>query len=129
MPNGPLPTVFVVDDEPVIASTVAEILNMSGFNAADFNDAADALQAAETGCPDLLITDVSMRGMNGIELAIRFGSAYPNCKILLFSGHTASGGLLDAAKGQGHHFTILAKPVHPKELLAAIKGIQSKPSF
>ena len=129
MPEKALPSVFVVDDEPVIAMTLAVILNMSGFDATGFNDAAAALKAAEAECPDLLITDVSMPGMNGIELAIRFRSLHPNCKILLFSGHTASGGLLDAAKGRGYHFTILAKPVHPKELLAEIKRIRSEPSF
>ena len=129
MPEKPLPTVFVVDDLPVIVMTVVAILNESGFNATGFNGAEDALQAAEAGCPDLLITDVSMPGMNGIELAIRFRSLHPNCKILLFSGHTASGGLLDAAKGRGYHFTILAKPVHPKELLAEIKRIRSEASF
>jgi CheY-like chemotaxis protein len=123
MPEKPLPTVFVVDDQPIIATTVAAILNMSGFSATGFNGAADALQAAETGCPDLLITDVSMPDINGIELAIRFRSLYPNCKVMLFSGHAATGDLLEAAKGQGYDFTILAKPIHPKDLLAAIKNL------
>ena len=123
MPEKPLPTVFVVDDHSVIVMTVVAILNESGFKATGFNGAADALQAAETGCPDLLITDVSMPGMNGIELAIRFRSLYPTCKIVLFSGHAATGDLLVAAKGQGHDFRILAKPIHPKDLLAAIKKL------
>jgi CheY-like chemotaxis protein len=120
MPEKPLPTVFVVDDLPVIVMTVVAILNESGFNATGFNGGADALQAAETGCPDLLITDVSMPGMTGIELAIRFRSLYPTCKIVLFSGHAATGDLLETAKSQGHDFMILAKPIHPKDLLAAI---------
>jgi CheY-like chemotaxis protein len=120
MPEKRLPTVFVVDDLPVIVMTVVAILNESGFEATGFNGAADALQAAEAGCPDLLITDVSMPGMNGIELAIRFRSLYPTCKIVLFSGHASTGDLLQVAKGKGHDFTILAKPIHPKDLLAAI---------
>ena len=120
MPEKRLPTVFVVDDLPVIVMTVVAILNESGFEATGFNGAADALQAAEAGCPDLLITDVSMPGMNGIELAIRFRSLYPNCKIVLFSGHAATGDLLESARGRGYDFMILAKPIHPKDLLAAI---------
>jgi FixJ family two-component response regulator len=114
MPEKPLATVFVVDDEAIIATTVAAILNMSGFNVTSFNSAADTLQAAETGCPDLLITDVSMPGMNGIDLAIRFPSLYPNCEVVLISGHMATAGTLVTAKDQGHDFTILAKPVHSK---------------
>lgn len=120
-------SVFVVDDEPIIVLTVAAILNQSGFRATGLESAEAAIQAAESECPDLLITDVSMPGMNGIELAIRFKTICPSCKVVLFSGHLATAGLLKVASGQGHDFTILAKPVHPKDLLDAIEGI-SHPS-
>jgi DNA-binding NtrC family response regulator len=116
-------SVFVVDDEPVIVLSVVAILNKAGFNAIGFGSAEAALKAAESGFPDLLITDVSMPGMNGIELAIRFKTLCPDCKVLLFSGHMATAGLLDIANSQGHDFTIMAKPIHPKELLAAISDL------
>jgi FixJ family two-component response regulator len=59
-------------------------------------------------------------GMNGIELGIHFRERFPKCNVLLFSGVAATAGLLDAAREQGHDFTLLEKPIHPKDLLAAI---------
>ena len=42
---------------------------------------------------------------------------FPDCKILLFSGQAATVDLLAVAKGAGHHFNLIHKPVHPKDLL------------
>jgi hypothetical protein len=44
----------------------------------------------------------------------------PGCKILLFSGQAATADLLETARAQGHEFEILAKPVHPQDLLAKL---------
>jgi CheY-like chemotaxis protein len=121
MHENQLVSAFVVDDEHVIASTVATILNMSGFVALPFFSAEEAIASATAnGAPDLLVTDVSMPGMNGIDLAIRFEEQYPDCKVLLFSGQSVTGQLLELAKEKGHSFTFLTKPVHPKDLLASI---------
>jgi DNA-binding NtrC family response regulator len=121
MPDSPPHTVFVVDDEPVIASTLAAILNASGFQATAFNNPVDAIEAAERQGPGLLISDVVMPGMNGVDLAIHLKSLCPKCRVLLFSGQAASADLLKSAKEAGHDFELLLKPVHPKDLLAAIR--------
>ena len=115
-----IPIVYVVDDEELISRTLALILNTSGFRALGFTGAADALRSAEIASPDLLIADVLMPEMNGIELAIRFRSTHPGCKILLFSGQSVTSSLLETARKQGHDFNILARPVHPTDMLAAI---------
>jgi CheY-like chemotaxis protein len=121
MPETPPQNVFVVDDEPIIASTLAAILNASGFHATAFTSPIDAIEAAEREGPGLLISDVVMPGMNGVDLAIHLKSLCPKCKVLLFSGQAASADLLKAAKEAGHDFELLLKPVHPKDLLAAIR--------
>ena len=72
--------------------------------------------------PDLIISDVIMPDMNGIEAAIRIRQALPGCKILLFSGQAATADLLEKARAQGHEFEILAKPVHPQDLLAKLRN-------
>jgi CheY-like chemotaxis protein len=116
-------TAYVVDDEPVIASTLVAILNSSGFIATAFASAEKAIEAAESSCPQLVISDVVMPGMNGIELAIKLKAICPRCKILLFSGQAVTCDLLKTASEQGHDFTLLLKPVHPKDLLAAIRKL------
>jgi DNA-binding NtrC family response regulator len=115
--------VYVVDDEPVISTTLAAILNLSGFRATAFTSAEDAIEAAESEGPSLLISDVVMPGMNGVDLAIHFKSKCPKCKVLLFSGQAATRGLLDSARKLGHDFELLNKPIHPNDLLAAIRKL------
>jgi len=63
------------------------------------------------------ITDVILPGMSGIELAITVKRIFPDCKILLCSGQAAAVDLLDTATSAGHRFTLLAKPVHPQDIL------------
>ena len=120
MPESPDQIVFVVDDEPGTASTLAAILNASGFQATAFTDAAKAMEAAESCCPSMLISDVVMPQMNGIELAIKFKATCPQCKILLFSGNASSNSLLEVATKKGHAFRIMSKSILPKDLLTAI---------
>ncbi len=124
--KGPVPdmkrVVFVVDDEAVIAQTLAVILNQAGFQATAFDRPEKAIAAGAELAPDLLISDVMMPGMTGVELAIHFREAQPDCKILLFSGQAATADLLREAREQGYDFDLLSKPVHPPDLLAKLRA-------
>ena len=123
-PKRPAPvTVYVIDDAPMIASSLVEILNLSGVHATAFTSAEAALEASKSGYPSWLIADVIMPGVNGIELAIQLQLRCPGCKVLLLSGQVATGDLLDSARAGGHDFQILAKPIHPSDLLAAIRKL------
>lgn len=119
--NKPKPKVLVVDDERVIADTLAIILNQHGFEASAVYTGTGAVERARTVHPDLIISDVIMPDMNGIEAAIHIRGFLPECKILLFSGQAATADLLESARAQGHEFEILAKPVHPQDLLAKLR--------
>jgi DNA-binding NtrC family response regulator len=118
--NGHRPRVLVVDDEAVIADTLAEILSLSGFPAIAAYDGNGALGAALLQPPEMLITDVVLPGMNGVELAITVKRVYPDCKILLFSGQATTADLLATARKAGYQFTLLNKPLAPHELLATV---------
>jgi DNA-binding NtrC family response regulator len=123
----PVSRVFVVDDEHLIASTLAVILNMNGFSARPFTRPLEALAAAQSDAPDLLISDVAMQGLSGIDLAIQIRARHPECKILLFSGQAATLDLLADARNQGHHFRLLLKPIFPTDLLFEIDKIEDEP--
>jgi DNA-binding NtrC family response regulator len=113
--------VFVVDDEAIIAQPLAVILNQAGFDAFAFDHPDKAITAATETAPQLLVTDVAMPGMTGIDLAIHFRSEHPDCKILLFSGQASTADLLNDARGRGFDFDLLSKPIHPGDLLAKLQ--------
>jgi CheY-like chemotaxis protein len=122
MPGKKKPKVLVVDDERVIADTLAIILNQHGYEASAAYTGTGAVERARQLSPDLVISDVVMPDMNGIEAAILIREFLPACKILLFSGQAATADLLENARAQGHEFEILAKPVHPQDLLAKLRS-------
>jgi len=112
-------TVMVVDDEPLVADTLAMILTHAGYRAVRAYDAKTALEMASVRAPDLLISDVAMPEMNGVELALGMVSLVPACKVVLFSGHARSADLMRAYDA-GHDFPLMAKPMHPTEMLGQV---------
>lgn len=118
-----LPIAFVVDDEHLTADTLAVILRRFGFSAFAFYDAASALEFAVTVTPDIIISDVQMPGMNGVDLAIALRKSAPEVKMLLFSGQACTADLLSKAHDNGYTFSVLAKPIHPTDLLAEISSL------
>jgi CheY-like chemotaxis protein len=112
--------ILVVDDEPCIADTLATILRSSGYDAVSFHNGKSALEASRFHAPDLLITDVTMPGMSGLELAILMRKLCPDCRILLFSGLSHNFDLVEEANRKGHNFVLLEKPIHPAELLKKV---------
>jgi DNA-binding NtrC family response regulator len=85
--SNSVPRVFVVDDKHVIASTLATILKRQGYSARAFTSPLEALAAARSGAPDLLISD----GLSGVDLANQVKAQYPECKVLLFSTRPTQG--------------------------------------
>jgi CheY-like chemotaxis protein len=120
--------VIVADDEETVATTLAIILNQAGFEARAVFSGEQVIELIDSFQPEMLITDVVMSGMTGIELAITVRSRFPDCKILLFSGQAATADLLEQAKTHGHEFEIVAKPIHPSDLLAKL-GVSDTINF
>jgi len=115
-------SVLILDDETIIADTLRLILLQSGFHAVTAYDGENAIEKAHQLNPDILLCDVVMPGLNGIETAIQIRSFLPRCRVLLLSGQAAVHDLLEDARLRGHHFDLLTKPVHPDELLEFLRA-------
>ena len=120
LPVKEAPVILIVDDEKVIADTLSIILTHAGFVTMTAYDGISALRIANAITPQLLISDVVMPGITGVELAIMLTQSIPNLKVLLFSGQASTVDLLEKARRSGHHFTALTKPVHPTDMLKRI---------
>jgi CheY-like chemotaxis protein len=116
--------VLVVDDEHIIADSLAAILQCKGYDAKAFYDGESALAACMRDAPDCVISDVVMPGMTGFDLAIAIRDRFPECRVLLFSGQAATAEMLERVQDTGLDFELLMKPVHPTDLLARLEGSQ-----
>jgi CheY-like chemotaxis protein len=114
--------IIVVDDEPIIADTLVNILTGEGHEAVAMSDGKSAIQWAEMVRPDAIVTDVLMPGINGVETAKAIMKLLPNCRIILFSGQAASTDLLAKARAEGYSFEVLAKPINPEILVEKLKN-------
>jgi CheY-like chemotaxis protein len=110
--------VLVVDDERTVADSTVLVFTAHGHSAKAAYSGADALRLVREFQPDLLLADVKMTGMTGIDLAIQTCGEMPGCKILLISGQAETADMLDDARLRGYQFEIVAKPVSPPLLIA-----------
>jgi two-component system alkaline phosphatase synthesis response regulator PhoP len=110
--------VLVVDDERLIASTLADILKQEGYEIEMAFSGDDAVEKARDFRPHLLLSDVCMPGLNGIQAASKIVALFPDCKVLLISGQVF--GVELASREPDVKFPILTKPIHPRDLLLTI---------
>ena len=82
------------------------------------------VEAAIAANAEVLITDVVMGSMSGIEAAIRILRDRPDCKIILSSGRSTTANLIKESEAQGYQFEILDKPVHPAIVLDRLAAWQ-----
>jgi DNA-binding response OmpR family regulator len=109
--------ILVVDDNKVIADTTSAILNQFGFCAITAYDGMTALRLAAETNPDIVLSDVIMPLLNGVELAISVRKILPETAILLFSSQAATEDILEDARQEGYFFEIVGKPIQPEELV------------
>jgi CheY-like chemotaxis protein len=114
--------ILVVDDEMLIADTIVQILNRNGFIAEAAYSGAQAIECARLTCPDLVLSDVLMPQMDGVEAAIEISKLCPDTRIVLFSGQAATLEILSRARDRGYNFELLPKPIHPTQLIQHLRS-------
>lgn len=118
--------VLVVDDESPVADTLAMVFRINGYEVQVAYTAEEAIETIAVWEPHLAVIDVMLPGMNGIDFAIALEANHPCCQVLLFSGHENTGAFLEDAAKKGHIFEIVAKPMHPAEMLATVETLLSR---
>ena len=116
--------VLVVDDDVMMARTLAEILELQGWEADVAHDGHMAVEAAAMRPYDVILMDVKMPGMNGVEAFQAMKAARPGVKVVLMTAYAAQE-LLARAEHQGV-LRVLSKPVDVRALLAFLAGVLSR---
>jgi DNA-binding NtrC family response regulator len=116
--------VLIVDDEEELVSALAERLNLRGFQARGVTTGAEALAyLADTPC-DVVLLDVKMPGLGGLEVIEKIKEEQPNMAVILLTGH---GSTQDAEKGMElGAFDYLMKPVKIDALVRVLLSAGSR---
>jgi CheY-like chemotaxis protein len=124
MPVGAGESVLVVEDDPSVLGMIKKALELSNYSvlaASSGDEAWKLIQKPETPCIDLVLTDVNMPGMNGLELARKVIAKLPTIKVILMSGY--AGDNLPHMELDGPPLTLLGKPFRMSELLVRIRAL------
>lgn len=113
--------IFIADDEADIRNELAEYLTRKGHECLTFPDGEQALQGIMEHSPDVLITDIKMPGMGGIELIARTRASAPQTIVIAITGHGARAGreFIDGADTDA----AFAKPLSLRNLLRKIEEL------
>jgi DNA-binding response OmpR family regulator len=116
-------TILLVDDKVLILDICKQILEMNGYRVLIASTPSEAMQTAQKydGEIDLLLTDVMMPGMNGVELSRRLSTLRKNMRTLFMSGYSAS-----LLADEGVDFDVrylIQKPFTMEDLLKRVTGI------
>lgn len=116
---------ILVVDEPIITLTLSAILEGAGYEVRTAFNGEEAVEKALTFRPHLLLTEISMGRMNGIDAAIQIAASLPKCKVLFVSSCASISRLLESAP-ECLAYKHLPKPARVPDLLAAIANLLPK---
>jgi signal transduction histidine kinase len=120
-PSAPAPRlrILLVEDEPTVRALAGRILRRAGNEVTSAASPAEALALPTEERPDLLVTDVLLPEIDGIELSRRLTARWPGLRVLLMSGFPGGNARIEEAIARGEHF--LQKPFGPSDLLEKVR--------
>ena len=119
---GSILSILVVDDNPSMAKTLADILDVKGFEVHTAYSGAEALEILRNNSIDVLLTDVKMPDMNGVELYLETKKTRPALTTILMTAYAADD-IIQQGMAEGIK-TVLTKPVDIDFLLSLFSAIE-----
>ena len=122
-----MPTLLVIDDEPTVLEAVKTIGERSGFDVVCCADGESGVEASRTGRPDLVMVDLRMPGVDGLQVLRAIHQADPRCQMVLMTGYASVETAVEAIKIGAMDY--LSKPLdvgRVEELLAQVKADVAK---
>jgi len=120
-----MPKILVVDDDRATRHILDQVLTEAGFSTTVAKDGVDALKALRASSYDLLLLDVWMPRMNGLELLARIRKRKTRPRVVVMTSDDAPQTLLEAVRG--NTFKYLHKPIDPKALLQTVREVLEAP--
>ncbi len=115
------PSILVIDDDSLVAASLALILVRMGFDARAVHSGEEAVQLAATLKPDVLIADVMMNGIDGVAAAQQITKIVPSCRVALISGEHKIGAWPKLPADSKDDFEVFFKPVDPQLIMEYIE--------
>lgn len=120
--------VLVVDGERSVADTLRIIFQKRGFECRVAYSDPEVITCTDEFCPELLLCDISMPGMGGLEVVLHVTRKCPSCRVLLLTGHYTNLGYAQKwARTHAAPSRIMTKPVPPALLLEAVGALLQSP--
>jgi DNA-binding NtrC family response regulator len=119
-----LDTIMVVDDSPATLEVLERNLTAAGFRVFTASSVSEALQLLDKTAIDLVVTDLKMPGVSGMDLVRHVRENLHNTEVMMITGYATVEGAVQAVKTGAEEF--LAKPFTDEELLAAVKRALDK---
>lgn len=110
--------ICIVDDQPQICSTVSGILADEGYKTVAFQDAESFWQSLDAQEPSLVLLDIWLPGVDGLELLKRLHKRFPALPVIMMSGHAGIETAVTAIKAGA--FDFMEKPLHLEALLEKV---------
>ena len=112
--------ILVVDDEKVARKSLADILRLEGYEVAEVEDGSNALEVLEAKEIDLMLLDIRMPGMDGIEVMQKASELAPDTEIIMLTAHGSMESAVESLRYGAHDYLI--KPSSPQEILSSVAG-------
>ena len=113
--------IMVVDDDAALRRTLKDILIDDGRDVISAEDGLQAVKMASEGPIDLILMDIRMPGMNGIEAFLEIKKILPNCTVVFMTGHAEKSQIEGALSEGATH--ILIKPFKIEQLLEIVDAV------